>query len=252
MTARQVVGGTIIVVAPTLLAITQARSSPARDRLELFSLGWSDLIPLVFPLLISVVFLPRLADELANGGTRALRTRIPLGRFLATRTAQVAVIAFACFAIAVFVSWLLAFSATAGQLDALISAPERGETYSDPSQRHRFTGLLDVHPVAFGVFYAGWVGINAAAYTTLGVAALVWVQNRFAALAVPFVAYLIISVGSAVSGHASFGSSTAIFPFSLVQVPVWQAMPQLVLVAGAAVAALIAASWQQYETPGLD
>ncbi len=249
---RETVGAAVIVVTPLMFAISQTGSSPARDRLELFSLSWSNLMPLLFPLLIGVVFLSRLADEFSNGGTRAVRTRTPLGRFLAVRAARVAAVAFGVFALAVIVSWFHAFVTPSEQLGGLISPPEPGETHSDPSERYRFAGLLNIHPAVFGLFYAAWLGTNAAAYAVLGVAALVWVQNRFVALAVPFIVYLVLTVGPAVVGQESFSSSMAIFPFSLEQVPAWQALPQLFVVAGAALLALVSASWRDYETPGLD
>lgn len=248
---RLVVAAVFFMFVPVGFGWLQAGGSQIPDELALLSACWSNLMPLLFPILIAVFFLPDVADEFSNGGVQAVRTRVGLGAYLTARLSRVGASAFLVVFTAVLLSCVFAFWIAPHVAPGLITPMEAGETFSSPSQRYRFAGLLNVHPLVFGLFLAGWIGVNAAAFAAAGFAALVWIPNRFVALAVPFIAYWGLTVPPAVLGQESFAASPAIFPFSLDQVPAWEAVPQLVVVSSGTVAALLLAHLRRYDTAGL-
>lgn len=237
-----------IAIPLAIFTTIRAGSYDIIDELDLFSLALYDLLPATFPILISVFCLLRYSDELSNGFTRSVRTRTSLGNYLLSSSLKVALSAMAIFTIVVFIVWLYAFVLS----PATFATLHPGEIPESVSSRYRFTELMAISPLLYGAFISLWTGLNAAAYAALGFAALVWIPNRFVALAIPFIVYWAATIVPALFGLESYAAAHSVFSFSIIQVPWWQAIPHLIAIACFASIGLFAAKFVDYQTPGLD
>lgn len=235
----------VIVALPTAYGLTIRDQYALVDAQDLFTLMLGDVMPLTFPLWVSLLYQPRLLDEWANSFTRGVRTRMPMRTYLASRAAVAATWAAGVFSTMVVLAWVAAF-AVFGSSGMVQASPV------PVAERFTFSQLYAVSPVVFITVYAAWVGLNAAAYGVLSTAASALIGNRFIALVTPIAFYLVAGFALAVLRLEHIGTATSIFPFSIVQQPIGYALVPLLGVLVLAAAAFVVAGRQQYFTAGLE
>lgn len=235
----------VIVLLPTLYGLAIRDAYALTDAADLFTLMLSNLVPLMFPLLVSLTYQPRLLDEWSNSFPRLTRTRIDVRGYLATRAGVAATLASTVFAVMILVAWLSAHSLFG----------DAGFAQASPvavSDRFTFSQVHAISPVLFVLCYSGWVGLNAGAYAVFSTALSAVAGNRFLALAAPLVLYFLGGFALAVLGLEEISPSSSIFPFNITQQPMLFAVVPLmfVLVTSAALFALV--HRRNYATAGLD
>lgn len=98
-------------------------------------------------------------------------------------------------------------------------------------KRHTFTQLLEYGSITYGLFYSSWVASNAAAYASLGFLLVLIIENKFLALSIPFLLYLLGSFVMGAFSITKFRFADSVFPFNYIQQPIWTAfIPFLFLV----------------------
>jgi hypothetical protein len=223
------------------------------DKLDLFTLMFENYVPLLFPILIAALYLPRLADEFSNGFVTAVRTRVHVGRYLISRMGSAAIVAFLTFFTTILIGWIVV-----AYIDPLLwsstayhpSGP--GETPNPPESRFTYSQIYELSPLLMVVTWASWVGINAALYSILGVLVLMLVQNRFLALAIPSVIFLIGNLATALLGLEEFGPLNMVFPFSISQQPIWHSFVPFGVTVLACIALWLTARSRDFATAGLE
>lgn len=245
----------VIVAIPTAFGYLTRSSNTLVDELDLFSLMLSNLLPLTFPLLVVALYLPRVSDEFSNNFVNVARVRSSIGSYMTAKVATGAIFAFSTFALAVMLAGLFAFGVDPA-LGLTHFRPEAmgldQEALVDESlTRYTFSQLLSLSPLVYCVVYALWVGLNAASYSVLGLLALMFAENRFVALAAPFLVYQLVNFALAVLGFEEFGVSTSIFPFSINQQPLWHPLVPFVVIFAATAAVWSYARFREFDTPGL-
>ncbi|GAA1710850.1 hypothetical protein GCM10009809_04020 [Isoptericola hypogeus] len=241
-----------IVALPTAQALTQVSSNRLWDNFDLFTLMMSDWLPLLFPLLVTALYLPRFAGELSHGFIRPVRPRTPIGTFLDSRIATAALLAFGVFFVAVAIAALVAFVGNAGHAITPLTPPGAGETPHPVSGRTTFSPLYSISPALYGVAMATWIGANAALWSVVGGLCLLLVGNRFLALAAPTVLFMVLQVAIAYAGFDAFILTGSIFQSNIVQQPAWYPFVQF---AGVGLVVALAYAWvrrRRYETSGVE
>jgi hypothetical protein len=244
-----------IIATPAIFGYMTRASYTLVDELDLFSLMLSNLLPLTFPLLVVALYLPRVSDEFSNNFVNVARVRSSVSSYLGVKVATGALVAFVTFSLAVLLAGLLAFwidpalGLTKFRPEAMGMNQEA--LMVESLTRYTFSQLLASSPLVYCLVYAAWVGLNAAIYIVLGLLALALIENRFVALAAPFLVYQLANFTLAVLGFEEFGISTSIFPFSINQQPMWH--PVVPLAATVAVAAIIWSymRFREFDTSGL-
>lgn len=234
----------VVVVLPSGYGLAIRDEYALVDPVDLFTLMLSDVVPLTFPLWVVFLYQPRLLDEWANSFGRGVRTRMPMGWYVASRAAVAAVWAAGVFAAMVVLTWVVAH-VTFGE----------GFAQAQPmpvAERFTFSQVYAVSPVLFVVVFATWVGLNAAVYGVLGTAASALVGNRFLALLAPMAVYLVSGFVLAVLGLEYLSPTTSVFPFSIVQQPMVFAFVPLAGALAVTAVAFAVVRRQEYFSAGLD
>lgn len=207
---------------PPVYGFAVAGGYALRDPHEFFELELAGFPALLFPIVVSAAYLPRLADEWSNGFLVSARTRTTAGTYLSGRIWAAAMIAgvtltvmVAIAAVAAFVVAPLAGIAFTGDLP--------GNTPHPPEEAFTFSQLSAVSPALMCVVYSLWVGLNASLYAAFGAVVLMLVENRFIALAAPTAWYWLLNLATALLGLEAFGPTTMVFPFNITQQPIWHA-----------------------------
>lgn len=197
-----------------------------RDTLDIFTFLIEGVLVVIFPLLATLIYLPSFSAELKNRFIVYTRLRVPVGKLLFIKFMANSVLTFAVFFIFVFSMFLLSFYVFPSQGWVLFEPEVYGLTEStlieDSYTRHTFTQLLAFGPLIYGLLYSFWVGINAAIYAAVGFLFLLLIPNKFVAMSIPSLIYI---VGSflLVDELRQFRLADTIFPFMYAQQPIWTA-----------------------------
>lgn len=95
---------------------------------------------------------------------------------------------------------------------------------------HTFTQILNQGVFTYAILYSCWLGMNAALYSAIGFYLVILIKNKFLALSLPFIIYLVGSFTLLGLGIEDYRPNNALFPFDRIQAPIWTAfVPFLVL-----------------------
>lgn len=197
-----------------------------RDRLDTFTFLFEGVLIVIFPLLATLIYLPSFSAELKNRFLVYTRLRIPVEKLLFIKFMANSVLTFAVFFIFVLFMFLLSYyifpSVGWVQFDLEVYGLTESTIIEDRYTRHTFTQLLEYGLYAYVLFYAFWVGINAAVYSSIGFLLLLLIPNKFVALSIPWGIYIIGSF-LLVDGLRPFRLADTIFPYMYTQQPIWTA-----------------------------
>lgn len=209
--------GLVIVLMPLINGMLSMRGTDLRDPYDHFELALSNYLPLLFPLLASLLYAPRVALETAQNFASPAQARLGRRRYVLGHVTQAAAWGFAVFATSILATWIY----------TMYIAPHAGTLYVpqgdslDPSSRTTFGQLMHVSPVVYVVFYAAWVGLHGALYSVAAVICVYLIGQRVVALATPMVVVFVADFALAVLGLERFTLTGAPFPGSMDQGPMW-------------------------------
>lgn len=241
----------VIIALPAVQGLVQASSYRLWDNFDLFTLMLTDWLPLLFPMLVTAIALPRFAGELTHGFVRPVLPRVRLSTYIGARIVSAAVLTFCAFLLAVTLTWVVAFVVNAGHGVVEVHPPQAGETVHPVADRTTFSPLYAVSPALFGAVLAVWVGVNGALWSVIGALSVLLVGNRFLALAAPTVLYVGIEVAVAYARFEGFGLAGSTFQSNIIQQPAWYPFIQFVALAAATFGVARAVRAHGYETAGL-
>lgn len=199
-----------------------------RDTLDIFTFLLEGILVVIFPLLATLIYLPSFSSELNNRFIVYTRLRVSIKKLLFVKFMTNGILTFSVFFTFVFSMFLFSFYISPSQGWVLFEPEIYGLTEStlieDSYTRHTFTQLLVYGPMAYGLAYSFWVGINAAIYATIGFLSLLLIPNKFVALSIPWLLYIVGSFITSISILRPFKLSDTIFPYAYAQQPIWTAI----------------------------
>ncbi|WP_338554534.1 ABC transporter permease [Paenibacillus sp. KS-LC4] len=191
---------------------------------------------LLFPHPSYFNFVASFSGEVKNRFLTYTRMRRQISKTLFIKLTANSILTFSFFFVLIFILFLFAFYIEPhlgiAKYDpegyGLIKDTLAAETYT----RRTFTQLLKFGTFTYGFHYSFWVGLNAALHSAIGFYLVLLVRNRFLALSLPFIFYVISSYALAALGLESYRLNYLIFPFDRSQDPIWTAIvPFAILVA---------------------
>lgn len=206
------------------------------------------LIALLFPILILPFGLIQFTMSSKSGFHRPVQTRQTLKEYILSETLMTAFRTGLGFFIAVSILGLLSF-AILPEYPGVIGSIK---SPVPPEGLHRMSQLMKYGWPVYLISYAAWVGLQSALYGALSILMSVWISNRIVVLAAPFLVWTGLSLPLALLWLESFAADYSMFPFGLQQVPFWQSLPVVGIVAGAILLLWFMASCEEFQTPGLD
>lgn len=228
LSIKRIVIWFLLMLWPFFYFIVQRNSVSFRDRLDVFTFMLEGILPLIFVLLATLVYVGSFSQEIKNRFLVYTRMRIPLRKMLLIKFIANSLTTFGVFFVFTFGYFLFSFYIVQplGLIHFEPEAYKLTETtvIQDSYTRHTFTQLLQYGSLTYGFLYSCWVGFNAAVYAMIGFFLVIIIRNQFWALSIPFLMYIL---GSFVMGLDSslmrFRFPDAIFPYSYMQLPIWTA-----------------------------
>ncbi|RFA32134.1 ABC transporter permease [Virgibacillus dokdonensis] len=207
----------IIILVPTLRFYTIKEGYQFFEPIEVFQEMVSTIIPLLFPALVIVIYLPTFLQEQRNNFISYTRTRIPLNAYLLSKALMNACLTGLVTFLLIFIPFVFAMYVEPN-LEIIYYSPIDENTII-PSTT--FSQFLSYGDLAYGLVYSLWVSINAALYSTIAFMLLLVLNNPFVAISIPFLFYHIFNFITGVLAVPQFSPLSTIFPFNIVEQPFW-------------------------------
>jgi hypothetical protein len=205
----------IIVLLPTISFLTMTKGYVFYDSIELFHSIISVIIPLLFPVLTIIIYLPNFLHEQKNNFISYARTRIPLQTYLLSKgLINVFFTSFITFFM-IFLSFIFAL-----YVEPKIGIIQYNNVTLNQSEV-TFSQLLSTGVIPYIFVYSLWVSMNAIVYSSIAFILLLIIRSHFIALSVPFLFYHVFNFISGVLGEPRFSPISTIFPFNIEQQPLW-------------------------------
>ncbi|MBW7453168.1 hypothetical protein ACFOLF_16410 [Paenibacillus sepulcri] len=227
----------LVTIALISFAVYRSQNYQLRDSLNYFTFILDGGLPITFPIIAILVFVASFSGEVKNRFLTYSRMRRPIMDTVYIKLTANIILTCLFFFILIFVSFLFAYYIEP-HLGVAEYDPEgygltKDNIKADTYTRHTFTQLLKYGTFTYGILYSLWVGINAAVYSSIGFFLVLIMKNRFLALTLPYIVYLIVSFTLASLGIETYRPNYVIFPFDYLQNPIWTAfVPFFVLTVG--------------------
>lgn len=242
---RKLVGFTLLILLfPTFYGLYRVREYSFIDWLGFYSYIVGTYIPLVFPIIVMGLYLPRVFNRVNDRFFIYMRVRKDTKEILYTQFISNAILVFIVTFLMAFIP--LVFLLYAEPLFGIVKyAPESAYLYSfkdihnDQLVRVTFSNLIDISPIFYGFVYSIWVGINGVLWATVGLSLILIVNNIFLAVSIPFVAYHIFNFIPALIDMPQFSFMVSVFPFNIIQKPIPHVMVPSIFLLGITIGLII-------------
>ncbi|WP_438350490.1 ABC transporter permease [Paenibacillus sp. FA6] len=221
-------------VALISVAVYRSQGYQLRDSQDYFTFTLNGVLPITFPIIAVLVYATSFSGEVSNRYLTYTRMRRPIMETLYIKLTANIVLTCLFFFMLIFIPFLFAYYIEP-HLGIAKYDPEgfgltKDNIAADTYTRHTFTQLLQYGTFTYSILYSLWVGMNAALYSAISLVLVLLIRNRFLALTLPFIIYLIGSFTLSAWGIEDYRPNYVIFPFDRVQNPIWTAfVPFLVL-----------------------
>ncbi|GCD84380.1 ABC transporter permease [Parageobacillus thermoglucosidasius] len=217
VTWRQcVIWAALILVLPTIQFLLIKENYVYYRQLDLFLRLNSNFVPLLFPIIMVLVYAIYFVGEQKNLFIPYVRIRIPLATYLFSKLIVNAILSFLIAFLMVFVPFIFSMYIEPG-LGIVHLYPADG----NPIPYTTFEQLLFLGTLPYGIIYSLWVGLNGMMYATMGLLLVMILEKPFVALSIPFMYYLLGNFITQILGYEQFSPTYTIFPFSISQQPLW-------------------------------
>lgn len=184
---------------------------------EVFEETLSGTIPMLFPILAVLIFLPIFIAEYKDNYLTYVRTRASLKDYLlAVGFVNVMLTGFVFFLMTIVTFVLIRY--VEPFFDLVNYTPLSEKTHD---VTNAFSFLVDIHPLLYAVLYAAWIGLNGAVYATLAYLLILSLEQVYLAISLPFVAYHIFNFVAGIMQAPQFSPISTVFPFNITEQPLW-------------------------------
>lgn len=185
-------------------------------QIEVFLRINSDFVPILFPLLVVIIYAYRFIGEQKNNFLIYVNSRISIEKYLKAKLITNAILSFIVSFLIVFVPFI--FIMYIEPLFNIITIyPEDGSEIPYTT----FEQFLPLGTLTYGLLYCTWVGINGLLYSSFGFLLLIIKEKPLVALSTPFIYYLVANFIAQLLGLDKFSPGSTVFPFSVAQQPLW-------------------------------
>ncbi|MBW0934214.1 ABC transporter permease [Priestia megaterium] len=188
---------------------------------EVFQEILGGIIPLIFPVLAIIIYLPNFWIEQKNNFITYTRPRIPLGSYILSKGIVNAVFTGLIIFLMLLFSYVFVEFIEPNFLHFV-------QYYTPSKYNHSskvtFSQFLRYGDLTYFLAYSLWVTLNAIVYTTISFMLMLIIRRTFIALSVPFLFYHIFNFIVGVFGVARFSPLSTVFPFNIQQQSLWTVM----------------------------
>lgn len=207
----------IILILPSIRFYSIKEGYLFFDSIAVFQETVSTIIPMLFPVLTIVILLPSFLQEQRNNFISYTRVRVPLNTYILSKFLINAILTGLVTFLLIFIPFIF----------IVYIEPHLGIIFYEPKDQNSYTPtytfsqFLPYGEITYGLLYSLWVSINAILYSSISFMLLLILSNPFVALSIPFLFYHIFNFITGVLNIPMFSPLSTIFPFNLVQQPLW-------------------------------
>ncbi|WDM23111.1 hypothetical protein [Paenibacillus polymyxa] len=225
LTLKFIILSFLFIVALIGFGMVRSQSYSLRDKLDLFALVLSGTPDITFPLLAVLVYVAAFSEEVQNRFLVYTRMRRSLKETLHIKLIANIILSFSFFFSLIFITYIFVYYIDPYIVKTVFEPSSYGLTRdtidADAYSRHTFTQLLQYGSFVYGTVYALWVGLNGALYAAIAFYLVLIIHNRFLALSLPYITYIVASFTLNALNLRDFRPTHTIFPFGYVQSPLW-------------------------------
>ncbi|ASA25908.1 ABC transporter permease [Paenibacillus donghaensis] len=226
----------LLIVAIISSAVYRSQNYELRDGLNFFTFTLDGTLPISFPIITVLVYAASFSEEVHHRFLTYTRMRRPIIETIYIKLiANVIltclfffILVYVCFTFAYYIEPLLGIAKYDPEGYGLTQENIAADTYT----RHTFTQLLRYGTFTYSILYSLWVGINAAVYSAISFCLVILLKNRFLALSLPYITYIVVTLSFASLGLNTYRPTYALFPFDYMQSPIWTACVPFLVLAG--------------------
>ena len=226
----------LIMLVPFLYFLVIKNNYEFKSSYDVFTFLCSNYIPLFFPILAVLVYSVSFSREIKHRYIVYERIRVPIIKLLRVKFFTNVVITFCAFFIFIYGYFIFAY-----YIEPALGLVNYNQTFFSLNnttleaytyQQNTFSQLTKYGDFVFGIVYACWVALNAAAFASFAFLLLLVVEKTFLALSIPILLYLLQSFIAGSLGMVKYQFIQSIFPFDYVQQPIWTSFVPLSLLLG--------------------
>ncbi|MBP2000812.1 hypothetical protein J2Z69_001843 [Paenibacillus shirakamiensis] len=216
----------LTLIAIISFAIYKSQHYILRDTLEYFSFVLNSALPIIFPIITVLVYVATFSGEVHHRFLVYTRMRRPILTTLYIKLLANIILTFLFFFSLIYICFLFAYYIEPHIGIAKYEPAGFGLTKdnieADTYTRYTFTQLLQYGTITYSILYSFWVAMNAALYAGISFFLVLFIKNRFLALSLPFIIY-VITIFTLISLDLEiYRLNYVIFPFDRVQDPLWK------------------------------
>jgi hypothetical protein len=177
----------------------------------------SSAITLLFPILLIPLNAGSYANEKKDNFLLYVRPRTMLSNYVVAKGLVNAIVTFTVAFLMIFIP----FCIHSIYRSSFKYHPSIQLTFISCLQLGTFGFLAEKSNLLYGIGYSLWVAINGALYTTIAYLLSICFKNKFVALSIPFLWWVIMNFVTAVLGIEMFSPVYTVFPFTITAQPIW-------------------------------
>ncbi|MGX4667945.1 ABC transporter permease [Cerasibacillus sp. JNUCC 74] len=205
-----------ILLLPTIKYIQIINGYVFYRQLDIFLRVNSDFIPLLFPLLVILVYTTNFIGEQKNNYLTYVCPRIPLNKYFYSKLIVNGCLSFTVAFLMIFIPFVFIM-----YIEPLLNITQLDNPNGNSIPVTTFEQLLVAGTLTYGVVYSLWIGINGMLYASFGLLLLMLSKKPLIALSFPFIYYLVFDFITQVLGAFQFSPSATLFPIAISQQPLW-------------------------------
>ena len=186
----------------------------------------SSAITLLFPILLIPLNAGSYANEKKDNFLLYVRPRTMLSNYVVAKGLVNAIVTFTVAFLMIFIPFVFI-----QYIDPALNIIQYTTDFYQLPSAGTFGFLAEKSNLLYGIGYSLWVAINGALYTTIAYLLSICFKNKFVALSIPFLWWVIMNFVTAVLGIEMFSPVYTVFPFTITAQPIWTVfIPFMILI----------------------
>lgn len=202
----------LIVVLPIING-TYTFFEPIEVHAQLIS---SSAIALLFPIFLIPLNAGSYANEKKNNFLLYVKPRTMLSNYVIAKGLVNAIVTFAVAFLMIFIPFVFI-----QYIDPALNIIQYTTDFYQPPSAGTFGFLAETSILLYGIGYSLWVAINGALYTTIAYLLSICLKNKFVALSIPLLWWIIMNFVTAILRIEMFSPVYTVFPFTITAQPIW-------------------------------
>ncbi|WP_033541252.1 ABC transporter permease [Planococcus sp. CAU13] len=206
----------VVFLIPTIQFLAVRTGYVFYRPIEVHTEAIGSVIALLFPLFFIILYANSYAVEQKENFITYTKTRVRLSHYLTAKGIVNAAVVFGTAFLMIFLPFVFIV-----YIEPAIGLVSYYTQIQGVVSVGTFEPFLRYGTLVYAIIYSLWVAVNAVLYATAAYVLTLLIKNSFLALSLPFLWYFVIDFAIAVLGYPQFSMTSTVFPFNIIQQPLW-------------------------------